>query len=652
MSKRENGKIPLEHIEIYNDVYDLKFDPADVSSIKKLYEELKAGEFSYIFKSASDTHDYVLKFADNRSDVLLLKPKDDFAEQNGYKLFALANAIYYLKFTPKKTDLLFLNALENLKPTDEAPQLFNSIDELRDFVVKHDLTSFVKASLQLDEIEAVYWLCEKHDQFKSDKFSNNSPYQNLPKDYYKIIDVLQLPDDTRIALYTKGHDYSGRYCGPMAYHSLGLYIVTPNDAAYNWTDPNRTFSHISKQGIGKVFYADFNPNLPLDIEIITRYVRGAKCIGIENATLDLLVKREERRKIESIALDKAKQALKQKLTDKGKELATDGTFTFNDVTFGQHSIEYEGQVVSCDAIELTDLLPKYYNNIDDDYFNFESIFDNFCKGLESVSQGTSVIAKIGDVEVNLEGRIRTNISGVSILTFYVNGMRINKDEVIPVITRALCYNGTQDFENYVESVSKCSLRYHRYIAGGIQIKVIDPLLCEQLEFKIGLERDKNRNYISFGEDNKYPVKDTNKLLKLTLATNMTNAINVLLDSEIVGVTGKDIKYILETGKLRLEQERTKEKEMLSSAIKLFGCEYQEDSMLDNGRVVTGYSVKGKLRNYIVETDTLRVFEYPTGRYLCMVDKGQNEHANTARLVSRMFALANDSKLAKEITTLN
>ena len=71
----------------------------------------------------------------------------------------------------------------------------------------------------------------------------------------------------------------------------------------------------------------------------------------------------------------------------------------------------------------------------------------------------------------------------------------------------------------------------------------------------------------------------------------------------------------------------------------------------NGKVLSGYLVHGKLRDYIVEESKCMVFEHPTGRYLCMVDKGQNEHTNVSRLVNRFFALSNDSKLATEITTL-
>ena len=85
---------------------------------------------------------------------------------------------------------------------------------------------------------------------------------------------------------------------------------------------------------------------------------------------------------------------------------------------------------------------------------------------------------------------------------------------------------------------------------------------------------------------------------------------------------------------------------------MFGVEPIEDFHAQNGKLLQGYLVKGALRNYVVEKKNLLVFEHPTGRYICMIDRGTNtEHTNIVRLVNRFYALSNDSKLAKEISTL-
>jgi hypothetical protein len=648
------GKIPLKNLEIYNGVYDLQFSPTDINLLSNMFTMLVGGNFEYVVKAATNQHDYVLKFSNNYDQVLTLKITDPVAAKNGYKIIRLANDRYYLKFLPSHADIPYLNALANLKNADDTSEsfIFESINELKDFIFKHDLNLIAdQQSLKLPQIQTVYWLCNKLPQYDESLYTNFS-FGDLPKKLSYIIDVIQLPDDTRIAWYIENlNDYMDG-----AFHStrMQMYVVTPDDMAYNWTDPKRYFSHTSdKTGFGRVYYVGPNPKIPDDLELVTKYLRGNKFLAIENSTLDLLEKREQRRLVEEAALNKAKETITAKLQDKAQGLNTGGTFTFNDITFSEHALEYEGQVVQSKDIKVCEILDDYRYNIDDDVFNFENVYDAFCRALMNKATTTykKVHAMLGDVSAEILATKRKNVKGIETTTIQVNDMHINKDEIVDVLLRAICYTKTTDFNNYLDSVSKCSLKYHRVIASGIVLTVKDTLLDEKLEFKIGLERDKNRNFISFDGITKYPVKDTNRLLNLLSAVDMTRVINILVDPNIVGITGADIKYIIKTGKEALAEERTKEKQMLDSAVKLFNCELLDDTLLDNGRTVSGYTVKGKLREYIVDTKTLRVFEYPSGRYLCMVDKGQNEHANTARLVSRMFALANDSKLAKEITTL-
>ena len=644
------GKIPLKNLEIYNGVYDLQFSPSDINLLSNMFTMLTGGDFEYVVKAATTQHDYVLKFSNNYDQVLTLKITDPIAANNGYKIIRLANNRYYLKFTPLRADIPYLNALASLKNADDETEyfIFNSINEVKAHVFKHDLNLIVdQQTLKTPQIQTMYWVCDKLTQYDESLYTNFS-FDGLPTKLFYIIDVIQLPDDTRIALYIENVD--------GAYHStrLQMYVVTPDDMAYNWTDPKRYFSHISdKTGFGRVYYVGPNPKIPKDLELITKYLRGNKFLAVENSTLDLLEKREQRRLVEEAALKKAKETIKAKLQDKAQGLNTGGTFTFNDITFSEHSLEYEGQVVQSKDIKVCDILDDYRYNIDDDVFNFENVYDAFCRALKdkAMTSYKTVKAVLGDISVEILATKRKNVKGIEITTLQVNDTRINKDEIVDVLLRAICYTTTVDFNNYLDSVSKCSLKYHRVIASGVVLSVKDTFLDEKLEFKIGLERDKNRNFISFDGITKYPVKDTNRLLNLLTAVDMTRVINILVDQNIVGITGADIKYIIKTGKEALVEERTKEKQMLDSAVKLFNCELLDDTLLDNGRTVSGYTVKGKLREYIVDVKTLRVFEYPSGRYLCMVDKGQNEHANTARLVSRMFALANDSKLAKEITTL-
>ena len=84
---------------------------------------------------------------------------------------------------------------------------------------------------------------------------------------------------------------------------------------------------------------------------------------------------------------------------------------------------------------------------------------------------------------------------------------------------------------------------------------------------------------------------------------------------------------------------------------------QDEHTLQNGEIKHGYLINGKMRKYLLEIDNNDiengrhgVYEYPTGKYFCIVDKSTSQ-VGMDRIVNRIFALHNDSLLASQITTL-
>jgi hypothetical protein len=648
------NRIPLNHLGTYNDIYDLKFSESDLTTLDALYTVLKGCSVTYVHGAGTKERDFVMQFTDREASVRLVRT-DDIAKKFGYKVFRTFNSRYYLKFVPKAQDLKFLDTLGKLDNRSQEGFLFNSMDELATHMLTKDLEKIFrqKAFTTIDYVTLLFWVVGKLDDFNANKYANTAPYQKLPDDIGYIVDVLQLADDTRLAIFIEHSKYNQNYnTGFGANIVVKMYLAKPENQCYNWTDPDRYFSHISKEtGHGKVYYSGPNPPF-VDDKAMSRYIRGHKFIVVENDTLEMIAKREQRRQLEDMAMKTAADGIKKKLQDKIAKLQTNGEFTFNEVTFRRHELEYEGQILKCTQFEMSDVINQFSYNISDDYFNFERIHDEFLKRCVQYAETdghTKCSGTIGVVDFTIEHKVK--VGKVKTVSTYINGFRINKSELSDVLARALCYTSTTDFDTFVKSVSKCSLRYHRALAAGLRLNVRDEILGDAISFKIGLTRVKNRNYISFGDKIRYPVKDSNKLLAISDSTDVTRVINTLLDADVVGMTGVDIKHILAVGQEVLRQEKEKENTMLTQTVNLFKCEHQADALLDNGRLVSGYAVKGKLRDYIIDDNSLRVFEYPSGKYLCMVDKGQNEHTNTARLVSRMFALANDSMLAKEITTL-
>lgn len=109
---------------------------------------------------------------------------------------------------------------------------------------------------------------------------------------------------------------------------------------------------------------------------------------------------------------------------------------------------------------------------DNDWYGFDKLFLDIVK--------TSGAAKINGVKVTYEEKTRTSTRRVSkdseetyemeITTAYVNDKRIAWDDVETVITSASCYHEQARYDEYVQSICKVSLKYHRAVLNGLPLQ--------------------------------------------------------------------------------------------------------------------------------------------------------------------------------------
>ena len=120
-------------------------------------------------------------------------------------------------------------------------------------------------------------------------------------------------------------------------------------------------------------------------------------------------------------------------------------------------------------------------------------------------------------------------------------------------------------------------------------------------------------------------------------------------------TEDTIFELLTDGVKEHERVEARSKELLEKAMKTLGVKEIE---VDNKK---GYLVEGQLSSYFVakesdgnhrNTTTGKVYKYPSMAYVCMVEKTGVKRVGNDLLVNRFYALANDSVLIKEISTLN
>ena len=311
---------------------------------------------------------------------------------------------------------------------------------------------------------------------------------------------------------------------------------------------------------------------------------------------------------------------------------------------------------------MVDLVEQYagYRGLDD--FNFDTVSADFFGEIEKQILNSwetkTWSGKIGEIEFNLENKVSKNKAGSTMRLVYINGYKVKKDEVGEIIKRGLCYDEQAVFDGFCHQVSKCSLKLHKYLNEGVQLKVYDDYKSKYINFKIPLVRKSGKNFIVLdGEE--YGVSDSNRLIKLNETRQMHDAINTLLNPKIVRIDGPtDIAHIINKGEELHEQDKNKNKQLIEKVEKLFKIEVA--TITNNGERQRGYVIDGKMAKYFLDIgrtdretifDRLRVFSYPDMAYVCMIDKTVQQ-TGPSNLINRIFALHNDSLVARDISTLN
>lgn len=638
-------RIALDNLKTYGEIYNFDITNDDVTHLKEIiniYNGQLYCRYNYRYLSSGKLLSVSFQPMPKNSDSYPIDVEidGDATKRKATSSFTVGN------ITVAKATLQDLNIIQQTMP------MMHGIrdKELQFADIKayaNRLANLFKQGgvydLSLQHIKALYTLFGKTDQeYHShwDKFVDGkakAEYETIPGFIQHIVDVLQLSNDVRLAFYTKQYGNAYRHGNP--YLSFKMYTTTPDDACYNYTDPNVFFSHMSSTtALPQIMYPDANYTLPKIIEMIDEHRQGTKFLVLERAILEQLERTWVRKKLVQAAEQEAVRKLEQKIGARIEGLIKGEQFTFNDITFTKDMMRYEEQILQFSELNVHQFLTKHVGAFNETSLNFDTILDRWVNAIIAKQKGNGII---GQIPIKLH---------VKSSRIYVNDIRINKVELPIVLRQALIYDDLDEYNAYCTSISQCSLKVHEALANGVIIAARDPVYDKQITLKLVLTREKNRNYIVSG-DKRWKLSDTNAILNLSKAYAMEHVINVLLSDAVYGLTGTDIRIIFESGSKLLLEQVNLEKALLQTAITQLNITEQNNILCANGKNISGYIVPGKLRQYIVEKNTCRVFEHPTGRYLCMVDKG-HQKSTLSTLVNRFYALSNDSKLSKEIVTLN
>lgn len=430
------------------------------------------------------------------------------------------------------------------------------------------------------------------------------------------------------------------------YADIGRVSLLGQSNRYNYGPPRKLTGVL-----GKVLFTE-EITLPTfgALDWIIRRNTGNDTSLFDAAQLKLEVKKftEETRRLHEE--EEEKKRLQAKLKDKIESIKSGKKLILNGMTITKDSINYEGQELKRDNepdwVYNVILSLSRAHQFDD--INWDSVFEEFLHGSSSKTNK----GKIGDVEYSVKFDTSTNSAGIDSTKTYINEYRINKGEITECLRRAVCYTEQADFDEFLSNVSSCSLKFHRYLQTGVDFEVSGIRHNEGFAFKLPLERRKNLMYIVLGE-NEYKVRDTNRLINMQNNRDLGEIMELLLGDKVIeGLTIDDAKNVLKLAKIEYQDAIDKSKKLLDETEKTLKLIKQQNIQMNGVTVKEGYIVNGKLRQYVVENDeACKVYEYPTGRYICIVDKSTSQ-AGKDKLINRLYALVNDHALAKDIHTLN
>jgi hypothetical protein len=289
----------------------------------------------------------------------------------------------------------------------------------------------------------------------------------------------------------------------------------------------------------------------------------------------------------------------------------------------------------------------------------------------------------------------------------VNDHLINLDELSKVMKRASCFlpagendthDNVKDFNNFVRMVAKISLKSRDILANGLPVKTVfldgdsgaynkdatmkHPKLKFTRKDKDGAGFYLRINHLSKkGEVEKTTERKIGKFAEFVKKVEMTNRqshfynynygnggdwvrtheggweprggkpnscatkLLELLTTYAEGLTDDDKATFV--GSVNREQS---EAEKRSEVLLKEAC-IETGSVAGERTGKKGYVVKGHLREYFVEEDSLRVYDNKTGNYFCVVNGNGDPGVGRDALVARLYALHADKFVTKQIGTL-
>ena len=649
----------INNLRVYNAMYNLKLSEEDFEKIQTELDSKNSGVANMNY-----TKGYMIYIHhDNNNDIHIKKAKKGIPTPSRI----LCKTLITFQNIPEQ--IYTLHSIAKYKAWDWNHKFrADNLKQLKDRIIERFVDDYDKTIESEDQMKAVFWLFDQpFHQVKQVK---------ARKGLLTILKVFSMKNKRLVIIkdhYT--HHHGGGFNGGSWDEEVINYQVTtykPNNPEYNYASPGREFKKtiwLDDDLIGKVS--------PAEISLIHNrkfgeYTGGefllltSKEYGRLQASLRIELmsarRQEEKQEVEKQFENKAEKTFREK----GKFVRNGITFSRNNISYGELEIQgpdmknfiEDNNIITADNNDFNTLVASYIEHI-----MVRRCTENYYSGnvrFETTFEG-EVDLKIGKVRVRV---ISKNCGKAKILYLSTPNSkikydyRIKRDEVCDVLKAAIGYSVQEDYDKFIERVSKVSLRLDNVLRQGLSFTITvrpredNDLIktVREVHYTLKVERDGNKNFLVF-DDEKFKITDTPKFLTLQHTPEDThdrvghiNRMSKILMTSVKDLRPECVGTLIREGGKEHEARVARSKEFITNAVKLTKAKKKGD-----GWIVKGVSGK----QYWVGKD-LQVYTFVNGEkddYLCIVDVDSNTKDEAGRndcIAKRLLALSKDEVVAKDI----
>lgn len=457
-----------------------------------------------------------------------------------------------------------------------------------------------------------------------------------------------------------------------------LVLYKPEDKGYNYIDKKRVlcerkFSSISDNK-NMIYFDDKLSetliengfNIDSDIfkdENIDNIIVGKDKYENFKKQQKLKKKRSEQKEKKKKMLKKKKEEMKKKFIEGEKDelmlgdiKLTPSYIEYNNRRIGGENYDIRNELSFLDGkrVDLTDfnnwlksicqgIYHKYNKN---KLYHEEKPFSHYTK-LEVINENGNKI--IANVDVKL--------SKNECQLYYINGERINKNEVQTVLRDIVCMENQNSFDKYLSKISKCSLRYREYMANGVVFDVDIGITSRRktAKMRFDIERENRKFYLVINKDDgkeRYRINRMNEFLRKTVEKKTTTSLEKLYNYflSVFDISNEEVEEILKYGLRKYRETIKRSKILLEETIQALDVEKTKKDF--GNSVKKGYVVTSNSNNKYFVTNNLNVYTLPDKNHICIVEKNMdNGLPKNDKLVTRLYSLKNDNRMVKDIHTL-